>query len=258
MDISAVLTCHHEGVLIGPALASFREAIQLARNQGHTVESIVVVDRGDALTSMMVRTLPSSEFRVLQTDCGDPGQARNKAVAAAGGDFISFLDGDDLWGFNWLVESLRFAREQARPVICHSAVNVVFGSARQIWWHADSEGPDFDHGYLHIGNYWDAMCFAERRIMVEFPFRANNLADGFAHEDWHWNCVTLGNGIAHRPVPGTVHFKRRRKGSQMAKCDEQDVTTYPTDLLRFDWTPKLNEPLPSSQKPARKPSRKSR
>jgi glycosyltransferase involved in cell wall biosynthesis len=237
MDISAVLTCHREGLLLGPAIASFQDAIKAARTDQISVEALVVIDRGDHLTKSIIKNFidPELELKIQETDYGDPGQTRNAAVEIAKGDYVSFLDGDDLWSYNWLAKSLQFSLAQVGPVIAHSEVNVVFGGAQQMWWHADSESSDFELDYLHVGNYWDAMCFTERKIMLQFPFRANNLNQGFGHEDWHWNCLTLGCGIPHRPVPETVHFKRRRKGSQMAKCDEFDVTMSPAEISRFDW-----------------------
>jgi len=30
---------------------------------------------------------------------------------------------------------------------------------------------------------------------------------GFGFEDWHFNCVTLADGIEHRPVPGTGYSR---------------------------------------------------
>ncbi len=231
MDVTAILTCHREGLLLGPTVASYRECVEHARASGIAVETLVVVDRGDALTRRVAESLGAP---VLQTDCGDPGQSRNAGVAAARGAHVSFLDGDDLWGFDWLARAMAFARAQPGPVACHSEVNVVFGSERLTWWHADSEDPDFERDYLMIGNYWDAMCLVDRSVLTQFPYRANDLRAGYGHEDWHWNMTTLDAGIPHRPVPGTMHFKRRRKGSQMALCDEQDVTTFATALSLFD------------------------
>jgi hypothetical protein len=112
-------------------------------------------------------------------------------------------------------------------------MNVVFGTTRAIWWHADSEAAGFDMDFQRVGNYWDAMCLAPREVFVAYPFRQNAIKAGYGHEDWHWNNVTLAAGIAHRPVPGTVHFKRRRVGSQMEMCDKGDVVVYPTAITAY-------------------------
>jgi hypothetical protein len=63
------------------------------------------------------------------------------------------------------------------------------------------------------------MSFARNELYRRYPFKANDLQLGFGHEDWHWSALTLAAGIPHKPVPGTMHFKRARGGSQMSRVD---------------------------------------
>ena len=176
---------------------------------------------------------------IVFTDHGDPGLARNRGVAASHGDFVTFLDADDLWSFNWLAEAHAFSSAASKPLVAHSEMNILFGEKSYIWLHRDSESPDFDPGYLSVGNYWDAMAFAPRQIYLDHPYKANALDAGYGHEDWHWNCVTLLAGHAHRPVPGTVHMKRKRRNSQESRCAGNDVVIWPTDLLRYETQDRL-------------------
>lgn len=235
-DISAILTGHRERLLAGPALASFEEAANEARANGLTVETIIVLDRPDELTLSVFAEAEARGHRLVLNDGGDPGLTRNRGVAEATGDFVAFLDADDLWSANWLTEGFAFCRRNPDRTVAHSEVNVVFGDQRNLWFHSDSTAPDFDFGYQRIANMWDAMSFARREIYLEFPFAKNAVSEGYAHEDWHWNNVTLEAGISHRPVPGTIHMKRRRAGSQMAKCAEADVVVKPTGISSFAWS----------------------
>ena len=70
---------------------------------------------------------------------------------------------------------------------------------------------------------------------VSIPYVKNDMKRRFGHEDWHWNEVTLSAGIAHRPVAGTVHFKRRRKASQSVLCESNDVITHPSAAKPYVW-----------------------
>jgi glycosyltransferase involved in cell wall biosynthesis len=232
-DITAIMTAHSEGVLAGPSVASFDQAIAAARSTGLTVESVIVLDRPDPATHAYFEQT-AARHRLIVTDEGDPGQARNAGVASGTGAFVSFLDADDLWCEDWLVLAHRFCSVAPDTTIAHSEVNVVFGAESKMWFHVDSRDPTFDTSYLGVGNYWDALSFAAREIYRHYPFRANDLPRGFAHEDWHWNCVTLGAGLHHRPVPGTTHFKRRRKASQMTLCDGVQALPWMSPLLSYD------------------------
>lgn len=229
-DISAILTAHREGVFAGPALRSFDAAIEQAESAGLLVERIIVLDNPDAETLAMFADLAPDRYQVSVFNGGEPALSRNHGVSLATGTYVTFLDGDDLWSTNWLVECFRFCSSSATPMVAHSDANIVFGQNRAAWQHADSMATDFDIDYLKFGNYWDAMCFAARDIFINYPFHRNDTRNGYGHEDWHWNNVTLAAGIAHRPVGNTLHFKRRRLGSQMSIVNARDVVVLPTEI----------------------------
>ena len=217
-DVSIIVTGHREGLLAGPSAASARAARRQAEGSGLRVETIVVLDRADRLTTDTLRAALDGEARFIETDTGDPGQARNAGIRDAGGVCSAFLDGDDLWSANWLSSAWALNRERPDAIL-HPHLLMSFGDRRHIYLHVDSENPGFDPGYLSWMNYWDAMSFARTEIYRQYPFKANDLKLGFGHEDWHWSALTLAAGVPHKPVPGTMHFKRARGGSQMSRVD---------------------------------------
>ena len=234
-EVSAIITGHREGVLAGPTLRNLMEATNALHAAGVETEIVAVLDRTNDATRAMFHALHASPLPVRQVLCdfGDPALSRNAGVQASHGRFIAFLDADDLWGVGWLSAALQYCLTAEAATIAHSEVNLVFGELGQLWWHMDSQAPGFDVSYLAVGNYWDAMSFAHRSVYERFPFKANDLRSGYGHEDWHWNCETLAAGIAHRPVPQTMHFKRRRRVSQMSACTQHDVVPWPTTLQRL-------------------------
>lgn len=230
-DISVVLTAHREGVLAGATANCARRAIaRVSDDLGLSCEVILVLDRANEVTSTVLENaFDGQALTVVRTDEGDPGQSRNAGIRVARAPVVSFLDGDDLWSENWLTEGWNLI-ERRPDCIGHSACNMVFGNERNLWWHIDSEGPLFNSEYLSWANYWDAMTIARTEIYRRFPFRKNDLKLGFGHEDWHWNAWTVAEGVPHKPVSETMHFKRRRSGSQMAVVEQSGSLRWPLGI----------------------------
>lgn len=231
-DITVILTAHKEGVLAGVTAQNMMQAIEYAAvEKGLRSEIIVVLDNASETTTSVLhqyldKVKQDTPIRFLETQEGDPGQARNRGIALAQGVYSTFLDGDDLWSKNWLTKAWELCSE--RPdVVAQSMANVVFGCERNLWWHIDSESELFDPDYLHWANYWDAMSFARTDIYRSIPFKKNDLKLGFGHEDWHWSVLTHARGIPHKPVQGTIHFKRRRMGSQMNLVEQAGGVVWP-------------------------------
>lgn len=76
-----------------------RQSIESIFAQTCTDWELVIADDGsNEPTRDYLRTLPASRVRTLWLEhTGNPSQVRNAALAVAQGEFVAFLDSDDLW-----------------------------------------------------------------------------------------------------------------------------------------------------------------
>jgi hypothetical protein len=232
-DITVTVNFHREGELVGPALASLSDLVNFARAGGVSVETQAVLDCADEVTSHHVALRGSWIDKVEEVSFGDLGLSRNAGVRLANGRFLGFLDGDDLWGEHWLRAAFTAATTSpASPnVIWHPEHLLIFSEsdfdkpteASYQSFHSvmhSSDTPDFDPLLLVFHNLWSANAFASREIHVRFPYRAADRNRGFGIEDWSWNMETLGAGLHHNVVPGTVHLIRKKRSASLDQANQ--------------------------------------
>lgn len=110
------------------AAAYIEEAINSIINQTYTNWELFVID--DASTDGTCKTvealaLVDKRIKILKnkTNLG-AGAARNKGIKAAKGDFIAFLDADDIWKPEKLSRQLNFMEEK-QVLICYSSYELI-------------------------------------------------------------------------------------------------------------------------------------
>ena len=109
--ISVVIPTHNSRRYIVPALDSIRA-------QKHRTLEIIVVDDGSSDgTSQLIREYAPDVRVIEQQQRGHPA-ARNVGIRAARGEFLSFLDHDDLWSFDKLERQIvSFERDPALDLV---------------------------------------------------------------------------------------------------------------------------------------------
>ncbi|GMG88738.1 glycosyltransferase family A protein [Biformimicrobium ophioploci] len=232
MDIAGILTLHGEGLLLSKSAYSMLEAAEEARRNGLVVNLYAVFDRPTEQTIQMAPELKVSGFKVLECDFGDQGQVRNFAARCVSEKYVAFLDGDDLWSFNWLCEAYSLAKKDASYVV-HPELNLFFNGSENVVVHRDQRDDSFEMGYLRVANYWDALCFAPRATYLDVPYADRELKDGFAYEDWLWNCETILKGYTHVVARDTVIFKNRRLGSQTLASNIRRALIRDNELMKY-------------------------
>jgi hypothetical protein len=184
------------------------------------------------LTRQVARASVPPGAVVTEVDHGDLALSRNAGIRGVDAAYVALMDGDDLWGQDWLLKAVAAARAADRPSVWHPELNVMFGGdVPQLFLHPDSTDPEFDDFELVDYNHWTSLSFAARSTYLEHPFHPLHLTGGRGFEDWSWNAQTLAAGIPHRVVAETVHFVRRRRGSLSKVSESLGILPEPTPLM---------------------------
>jgi glycosyltransferase involved in cell wall biosynthesis len=215
MKVSIIITAHNEGVLLGPTLKSADAAIIEFQRGGGLCEKLIGLDKPNRETRDYLRYSKAAHgWKVFNYEHGDPGELRNSLVRRSTGTHIAFLDGDDLFSPNWLKRCAEvWARSNNERLILHPEVNWIFDESNHVWFKTDMASRLFTPFYFYFGNHYDTLCFGPKRCFTEIPYERKERNKGYGYEDWAWNMSTIASGWAHKIVPNTVIFKRRRLNS---------------------------------------------
>lgn len=236
-DVTVVVTAHSESAVCGPTMRSAEAAIAAARDRGLAVEQVICLDAPAETTLRYFHQSRFDGWQRREFDVRDLGKVRNAVLPETTGRHVAFLDADDLFSENWLVEgvaALDAAAERGERVIAHPEVNVIFDAASRVLVNLDQDDPLFTPHYLYVRNFYDALCLAPREAYLEVPYRLNDLDQGLAFEDFTFAIETMSAGWKHRVVPGTIIFKRRRDDSLVTASTERRAVVRALPGLAID------------------------
>lgn len=231
LDVSVVITAHHEGRLAHRTLQSVRRSITFAAAHGVKSEIVVVLDRPDEATRGYFQR--QDDVRLYEVDFGDTGPTRNFGVDRARGRYVNFLDADDLFSRDWLRKAHQAAESVEYPAVWSPQLTVIFENESVVWRHLASSDPDFRPERLIDVCHWLPANLMRREIAQRVPFQDCLPSSGFGSEDWHWHCELLAAGVAVEVVDGTSMFYRRRQGTRSEFHIRHHAVYRPTRLLDF-------------------------
>ena len=142
-------------------------------------EVIVVDDGGSDETKKMVCNLGDGRIKYHWKENGERGAARNFGVNQAAGDYVFFLDSDDIIFPNHLVVAHRFFLENPSEKFFHS---------RYQEWYPDKKvnspilDPKSINEDIKLQNHFACQFFLKREVAQEIKFSENK--DLKIGEDW--------------------------------------------------------------------------
>src|SRR5438045_7898820 len=105
-----------------------REALESVFAQTFTDYEVVAVDDGSTDETVQVLRSYGQQVRFFRQENKGPGAARNLGLTQARGEYVAFLDSDDLW-FPWTLATYRRAIEENRHPAMIAGAHVDFEGA---------------------------------------------------------------------------------------------------------------------------------
>lgn len=157
--------------------------------QTFTDFEVVIVNDGSPDTAELERALEPYRDRVryIRQENRGAGAARNTALRAARGEFVAFLDADDLWEPGYLAEQLEFLRGGNYDLVYSDAL--IFGDSplagKTFMETAPSEGEVNFKSLVHYEcNVITSGVLARKRPILEVGLFSEQIRNGQDFELW--------------------------------------------------------------------------
>jgi glycosyltransferase involved in cell wall biosynthesis len=187
--------------------STIQEAINSALNQSHKNIEIIVVDDGSTDDSVAVIQNNYPQLKLITQENSGPSAARNAAAKLATGEYLVFLDSDDLLHPNYVAQCLLvFQKNQALEIV-----------------YSDAEFFGAKTGLLQLGTYTyeTFLCntcipvFAMLKKATFFAVGAFDPAIRYA-EDWDlWLRIVIKGGLVHKINATLYYYRKRLDGSSL-------------------------------------------
>ena len=122
------------------------ETLESAVAQDYAPLEIIVADDGSTDRTVEIVEGYRDRVRLLRLPHGGENAARNAAIAVASGEYIAFLDHDDLWLPGKIARQVEALKANPRAGLCHTGYQRL---------HADGLGKEI----LHRDGAYEGRCF---------------------------------------------------------------------------------------------------
>ena len=173
-----VITCHNQRDFI-------EQAVKSALSQSYPADQIIVVDDGSTDDSVKVIEPYAKQIELIQlaSNCGAL-VARNTGCAAASGDYLVFLDGDDVF-MNWALAVYAQVIDRCQP-------KIVIGKSRWFSGNLPDENRPLHIDYAQYESFMQkdrSVPLSASALVVEK--RAFNDVGGWSEGIFHLDLVDV-------------------------------------------------------------------
>jgi glycosyltransferase involved in cell wall biosynthesis len=191
--VSVVIPCFNEE----PFLA---EAIESALEQTYPNVETIVVDDGSTDGSAAVAKQFGERVRVSSKTNGGLASARNLGIDVARGEFLTFLDGDDILRPDFVARTKALLDEDASIAFVYTQMEL-FGRESSV-----STWPEYSLDALVHGNFISATALIRAEVFREVRFD-ERLRTGW--EDWDFFLSLAERGYPGRRIDEPLFLYRK-------------------------------------------------
>lgn len=164
-----------------------QEAIDSVLRQTYLPVEIIVVDDGstDDAREVLKDFIESKKISYILKKNGGPASARNLGIQHSNGEFVAFLDADDIWESDKLEKQMKFFVDSAVGLVYSDMV--FFGAKTKNTTHSESTKGFFRGSVarqLIINNFIPTSSVVVRRSIFDSTGYFNEQKDLIAIEDY--------------------------------------------------------------------------
>ena len=253
-ELSIVVTAHAEGIIAHKTMRCVSENQKLLDENHISSEIIVHIDAGTKETKdYFKRYQDTPGIRIFENNFRDLGKSRNFANKMAKGEYVAFIDADDLISSNWLLSAYQIIKNNKHAVLVHPEAVLDFGinvTCPRLWIQKSSKSSKIENAQnLIVTNRWVSTIAGPKQIFLDFPYPPTE--HGFGNEDYEFNLATISAGISHLVAPKTILFYRQKPSgsllsqSALEKYVQRFSPLFDVNFYRENYQPPLEPPKPT-------------
>jgi glycosyltransferase involved in cell wall biosynthesis len=233
---SIIITAHLEGLVLRDSIESVLHGLtKLPEELQINCEVIIILDFPDQVTLDTARYFKGkhSNLNYYMAFNHDVGKSRNIGIEISAGEYIYFLDGDDVWGESWLQNSIKLLEETDKKIIVHPNLVFEFGQDKFILTNYKTLDSSKFQDYLVEQNLWISSFCGHRDIFLDLKFPNGEIKSScpYGYEDWSFFNKSIELGIDHLTADETIIFVRRKKVSITTKTINSGKIPWPLNYL---------------------------
>ena len=179
------------------------DAIASAIEQDYPNTEIIVVDDGSTDNSLELLKVYKGKIKIICAENFGAASARNLGIMAAKGDYIAFLDSDDIWERNKLSLQLELMEKKQ--------IDLVYCSGKEF---GSKEGVNIPHNAVYSGDCYQYFKRFPTRAIIELGCSSSVIKRSLLHKSGLFDTGFSG------PAEDWDFFRRYCKYAKVGFCDQ--------------------------------------